>query len=497
MNQQLVKFIELCLVDGVISEKEREVIFRKSKELGVPDDECQIILEGLSGQHNKKSKKSEKKDVDKNIDIKESYIDLETPQNWMANLNKVNKSVEDFLNSENEKIKTFVSSGDFKSSLQKSPFVFEKNTLDNMINQPRHEGFFSKTGFLSFTVGGSASSTLEWEVRDQIENILSNEEFIGYLPFHIYMVDETELNESIEHQSKYNVGDKDYWENWCFSVFTNKGIHTFQRIDETYAMYKTNRTGFVTYESLKEMYDKNKVEPVDGYDEPPIAYARFLLLHSGGFSPLILDLKLNFNDNMFMEKVSSCNFNKDGDLTALMRIHNFISRSVNEHNAGLDKIKGFEVYNTNKILNDKTLLSGFSNLKKLEGLIAYHKEFLLFTTNLLMLRDSLLNCFIKSEAASAKKIILKCEDLGVLKTKFERDLLNSLGEIAGQLSQLNKNMVSFSETLGGHLQSIGDKLEAQGRKLSEISGQLTYNNLISTINTYQVWKINKNRKPLS
>ena len=86
---------------------------------------------------------------------------------------------------------------------------------------------------------------------------------------------------------------------------------------------------------------------------------------------------------------------------------------------------------------------------------------------------------------------------GFLKTKFERDLLNSLGEIAGQLSQLNKNMVSFSETLGGHLQSIGDKLEAQGAKLSEISGQLTYNNLISTINTYQVWKINKNRKPLS
>ncbi len=47
MNEQLIKFIELCLVDGVISDKEREVIFRKSKELGVPDDECEIILEGM------------------------------------------------------------------------------------------------------------------------------------------------------------------------------------------------------------------------------------------------------------------------------------------------------------------------------------------------------------------------------------------------------------------------------------------------------------------
>ncbi|MDA8857956.1 hypothetical protein N9I30_01220 [Flavobacteriales bacterium] len=34
-------------MDGVITYKEREVIFRKSKELGVPEDECEIILEGM------------------------------------------------------------------------------------------------------------------------------------------------------------------------------------------------------------------------------------------------------------------------------------------------------------------------------------------------------------------------------------------------------------------------------------------------------------------
>ena len=31
MNEQLIKFIELCLIDGIITDKEREVIFRKSK----------------------------------------------------------------------------------------------------------------------------------------------------------------------------------------------------------------------------------------------------------------------------------------------------------------------------------------------------------------------------------------------------------------------------------------------------------------------------------
>ena len=55
MNEHLLKFIEFCLIDGVISDKEREVIFRKSKELGVPDDECDIILEGLIFQYNKEN----------------------------------------------------------------------------------------------------------------------------------------------------------------------------------------------------------------------------------------------------------------------------------------------------------------------------------------------------------------------------------------------------------------------------------------------------------
>lgn len=58
MNEQLIKFIELCLMDGVITDKEREVIFRKSKELGVPEDECEIILEGMIEQNKKNSPSS-------------------------------------------------------------------------------------------------------------------------------------------------------------------------------------------------------------------------------------------------------------------------------------------------------------------------------------------------------------------------------------------------------------------------------------------------------
>jgi len=205
-------------------------------------------------------------------------------------------------------------------------------------------------------------------------------------------------------------------------------------------------------------------------------------------------LKLPFDDELFVKTTSPFNFNNE-DLSNLMRIHNFITRSINEHNIGLDNLNIINLYDIDQILNkQKSYFTDYCNLDKIKNVIIYHKEFILFITNLLMMRDNLLNCLIKSDTVNSKKIILQFEDLGILNTKFERDLLNSLKDISNQLSQLNKNMISITETLIDHLQSIENKLETQSDQFSEISGQLTYNNLISTINTYQVWKINRNTK---
>lgn len=55
MNEQLIKFIELCLADGVITDKEREVIFKKAKKLGVDEDECEILIDSFTQRINKAS----------------------------------------------------------------------------------------------------------------------------------------------------------------------------------------------------------------------------------------------------------------------------------------------------------------------------------------------------------------------------------------------------------------------------------------------------------
>ncbi len=66
-DSKLEKLIDLALADGVLTDKEKELLFRKAKELGVDQDEFEMVLEGrLSAKttelsNNNNSKKSEQK----------------------------------------------------------------------------------------------------------------------------------------------------------------------------------------------------------------------------------------------------------------------------------------------------------------------------------------------------------------------------------------------------------------------------------------------------
>ena len=85
MNKELVKFIELCLADDEISDKERKVIFRKADELGVPKDECEIILEGLV----LKNAKDNNKPIDQSLDL--SSVKLNKKQKEIIESKKPHK----------------------------------------------------------------------------------------------------------------------------------------------------------------------------------------------------------------------------------------------------------------------------------------------------------------------------------------------------------------------------------------------------------------------
>ena len=53
MNPEIEKLIDIALKDGQITEKEREIILRKTETLGLDKDEIEMILEGIISDQNK------------------------------------------------------------------------------------------------------------------------------------------------------------------------------------------------------------------------------------------------------------------------------------------------------------------------------------------------------------------------------------------------------------------------------------------------------------
>lgn len=43
----LSDFIELCILGGELTDKKKEVVLRKSNELGIPEDECEIMIDSI------------------------------------------------------------------------------------------------------------------------------------------------------------------------------------------------------------------------------------------------------------------------------------------------------------------------------------------------------------------------------------------------------------------------------------------------------------------
>jgi len=55
-NEQLEKLIEMALLDGVLTEKEKQVLFKKAESFGVDLDEFEMVLDSKLFEIQKKAK---------------------------------------------------------------------------------------------------------------------------------------------------------------------------------------------------------------------------------------------------------------------------------------------------------------------------------------------------------------------------------------------------------------------------------------------------------
>ena len=63
MNKEIEQLIELTLIDGQLSEKERAVIINKAMSLGIDQDEIEVIIDGKLQQIQAANFKSNKEKI--------------------------------------------------------------------------------------------------------------------------------------------------------------------------------------------------------------------------------------------------------------------------------------------------------------------------------------------------------------------------------------------------------------------------------------------------
>jgi len=114
-------------------------------------------------------------------------------------------------------------------------------------------------------------------------------------------------------------------------------------------------------------------------------------------------------------------------------------------------------------------------------------------SNLIQIRNELLLCVLTNDRGRILLISEQLDSLGVLMNHYQK---NHLDKMDKTIDVLNKGF----EQLSGAISGLNSSLETLNRSLhvgmSNINESLKINNLLSTIQTFQIYKINKNTKGL-
>lgn len=172
MNEQLLKFIELCLIDGIITEKEREVIFRKAVEFGVEIDECEIILESMI----------QKKNLELNSSIQNNVNDSN------INSSQIESDVDNLFRKAAE---IFVESQSASMSLIQRKLKLDYDTAYELMDELENEGIISE-------FNGSAPRSVCIQNLQSLEEIFNNRQNVVRKQFKLKESKEDLLDEELE-----------------------------------------------------------------------------------------------------------------------------------------------------------------------------------------------------------------------------------------------------------------------------------------------------------
>ena len=472
MNKDLINFIELCLSDGKISEKEREVIFRKSKEYGVPEDECEIILEGMIIKHSKR---------------------IIEPINLSTNEGEILNEFSD----------------------------------DKKINNQGNEAEINSFLKIDETLIRSCYNLLEG-LKLLIDPIINNPESINE-KFILWMKDlKNKIELKVDPFTKYNIlVHKDgyyFGQSGCgkISLFTPSNLQISNKnilgqysdgkthyliTDESFIQYYVERTqGWFNVSEKIYTYPEQPFESIDYFNnkEHKSLFRYFLreFMDQGNFSLPLLDFLKN-NTLKYDEKEINELLLKIPDTPELsivykvnLEIKKIVSNLI-EYLNSLGKPSEYDDWIISRNLfspfyfpiGTKSNLSINDPFFKEIDLLELRIKFL---TGIIALRNEFLLSIVNNDSKRIKLLKIKLDELGLLMNFYESNSLKKLDKL---ITVVSNGFNEIKEIIGDVIDKL-NKLEDINQNVTQLNESVKFGNLLNIIQTYQVYKINKNTKSL-
>ena len=325
----------------------------------------------------------------------------------------------------------------------------------------------------------------------------------------------------------------------------------FTILNSIQELARLNHEGVITNTDFKNL--TSKIESIFiKFSENLVAIDKFISESESeklnNFKQILIDSKIvqiSFDKNQYLKvKLSEIGLdNNKINIPEPDEIRNLILKnqdkiSVIERNYILEFLKLYKY-----LTNQKELIYQSVELLKLQEERSYIDLWVEVINNqiggynLIYLNSvTLIVCFCENELVVFYELYETFDDLGVFKTNYEKEILESLNSIGANINNLNNNIVhklmlieqqliniscgigELNSTMQQNIQAINnleDSIVSSFKSLEtsignnfnqlslNISGHLTkiesgivYNNLISTVSAYQLYKINKQTKSL-
>ena len=601
MNPKLIKFIELCLVDGVISDKEREVVFRKSKEFGVPEDECEIILEGMiqkyhlskpNPSHNevdsnqeevkpvevstpksKRKPRPEKLDVskeeirkpkkknsdddivtydeslqtnmelddDRNGGVKKKYdktIHTDPSDQDKILIDKIEIRINEILNKysglietstqnlkdklkELKKIDSFWNrhQGFNKLTQKEQQYLIEKVIVRegdcNEIFQENITGwYFTRNGQIIFDL-----SKCKWFFTDDSSPLELNpkywEENCFYTRIINYttreeenVVDVPKIIETSQWLKKNYFIKVDVWGN--IEVPSNDLNHVVDLLSD-FGQYLSS------YHLLLPPVNKLKIKLEDLSNLFELtgkvgeSLKNFLWKYNSNF---MLEVGNYVDDTSILIREHQSKFSNDTHIQNLVRLIN----KMKEIRIGLNEIRqiiisydlskiGTLVYKKQKLKNKSGIETNLSQLtpqKSLSELISQFEDGVDNYSKINYYTLCMITSLLNDDKLTFVEIYEKFDESGVFNSSWENSMLDGIQSISKGIDGLTLSVYHMNKSISGKLddlhyltQSSFDGLQSSiNKELNNINSSVKFNNLLTGIQTYQMYKISKNTKGL-